>query len=173
MFLVLKMLLQDHLKKTSKLNQYLKLLVDLIKMDSKKTEVLTSFLIGAGFSIIITLAFGATLPGELINFFGMIHSVLVAPVFEELLFRGLLLGYLIFWIERQYENRETSKYFFLTLSVLFSAFIFMLCHGPNWSLFVSGIIYGCLYVWRRSVFLPMVAHFGYNLTMWSYFILHL
>ena len=138
-------------------------------------HMVISFLIGAGFSLAIVLIFGSTINPKLLDAVGMLHSIFIAPVSEELFFRGMVVGVLLFLVERFYRDADFRWWFFVTLSVLSSSLFFSLMHGVlNWGLLVSGIIYACLYIWRRNVALPISAHFGYNLVMWVHFtIFHL
>ena len=77
-----------------------------------------------------------------------IHLVLLAPVFEELLFRGLIL------------NQFFKKYRPVTAIVL-SSILFAICHISMEriiALFISGIVFGAVYYFTRSLTLPILLH---------------
>jgi membrane protease YdiL (CAAX protease family) len=95
--------------------------------------------------------------------------IVLAPIVEELFFRGVVLTYL----SRERGGRE---------SLLLSSFIFAVYHyeiGDIWKtsflwsssrtlgdfvpLFASGLIYGFLYKKYKSIWPPFAAHLGYNL----------
>jgi CAAX protease family protein len=77
------------------------------------------------------------------------YAVLV-PMFEELLYRGLILGYLL---------RRLAPW--LALSV--SALLFAAGH-PSWFLAgLSGVAYGLLYLRYRSLWLCVLCHSAHNL----------
>lgn len=86
-------------------------------------------------------------------------TVILAPMFEELFFRGLLMNTL-----RQIVNDW--------FAVVFSALLFAIIHlsWPDFiSLFLIGIIYGWLTLKSNSVIPAMLAHVIHNaLTFWHY-----
>lgn len=88
-----------------------------------------------------------------------LSSVLLAPVFEELYFRGLLLNTLL-------------KKMSFRLSVLLSALLFALIHWswPDFiSLFLIGLIYGWMTIKSNSLYPALLAHIIHNaLTFWLY-----
>jgi len=100
----------------------------------------------------ITAALGGTLPGvtpSLPLFFG---AVLLAPIAEELLFRGLLLRLFIPYGERG--------------AVLLSAVLFALAHGSIFQIpyaLVAGLFLGYTAVCSKGLFYPLVFHLLYNL----------
>ncbi|MDN3077081.1 CPBP family intramembrane metalloprotease [Enterococcus faecalis] len=80
---------------------------------------------------------------------GMISStVILGPIIEELVFRGIILGYL---------QRSFSKQF----AVIISALLFGLVHF-DWAqsihTFIAGIIYGIVYLKYKSIFIPIFIH---------------
>lgn len=99
-------------------------------------------------------------PSSFIRIFGI---VILAPVTEELLFRGLFLQKLIQW--------KINKH----ISVLIQAFIFVLLHSFTYQNTLSsnigiaqGFLDACLYAYARfstqSIYTPMAMHATGNLT---------
>lgn len=84
---------------------------------------------------------------------GMIQVCVLAPIIEEILMRGVVLGGL------------KNSYGTVT-ALLISATLFALLHFnmvQTLSAFVCGMILGLLYIKTNSVFCCMIAHSGYNL----------
>lgn len=88
-----------------------------------------------------------------------ISSVLLAPVFEELLFRGLLLSAI------------KTKINFI-LAMLLTSLLFALIHW-SWPEFISLMLAGCLYAllvhYSKTIVTAVLAHIIHNaLTFWQY-----
>ncbi len=84
--------------------------------------------------------------------------VVVGPVFEELLFRGWLLGSLR-------ESWGDSK------ALVFSSVLFALIHGDPWAtpaLFVLGMVFGGVYLKTGSLFGSILLHGMWNLTTFTF-----
>ena len=103
----------------------------------------------AGYSILRDFPLGTTHWSQVVM---TVYAVVLAPVIEEILFRGYLLGGL-----RRYGDR---------FAVISSAALFALMHG-NLSQFLSALCIGILLGYARvcygSLFLCMAAHAGNNL----------
>ncbi len=88
-----------------------------------------------------------------------ISSVIMAPVFEELFFRGLIF-------------RALALRFNVVLAALTSAGLFALIHW-SWpeciSLLLVGLIYAALTHKSNSVLTPIVAHMTHNLITYLYY----
>ncbi|MCR5804767.1 MAG: CPBP family intramembrane metalloprotease [Clostridia bacterium] len=81
-----------------------------------------------------------------------ISTVLLVPLSEELLFRGLTLGAFL-------------KRYPAWLSVTISALIFGICHGLSVHIgyaFLSGIVIGCVYCFTRNIFYTYIIHLIFN-----------
>lgn len=83
----------------------------------------------------------------------LIETCIIAPIFEEVLYRGILLKGLI--------NKYNSK-----RAIVYSALIFGIAHlnipqGIN--AFLLGLILGTLFYYTRSIYLCMIMHFVNNL----------
>lgn len=79
-------------------------------------------------------------------------AIIVAPVVEEILFRGILL-------------RRLLKYMPPFSAVLIQAALFSLFHMELFQLpytFTFGVIVGYIFVWTRSLWLVMLVHFAAN-----------
>lgn len=82
----------------------------------------------------------------------MVETCIMAPFFEELLYRGIILNGLI--------NRYSGK-----KAIIYSALIFGIAHmnfpqGIN--AFLLGLIIGTVYYYTRSIYLCMIIHFANN-----------
>jgi uncharacterized protein len=100
----------------------------------------------------LTLAFlkTETLRGLFVN---LIIVAVLASICEELLFRPVLINLLKSWIGNVH------------VAVILSALIFSAFHLQFFSFlprFLLGLIFGYLFVWSGSVWLPMLAHFINN-----------
>lgn len=83
----------------------------------------------------------------------LIESCIIAPIFEETLYRGILLKGLI--------NKYNSK-----KAIVYSALIFGIAHlnipqGIN--AFLLGLIIGTVFYYTRSIYICMIMHFANNL----------
>ena len=89
-----------------------------------------------------------------------VSTVLLVPLAEEILFRGLILGTFI-------------KKYPVIVSIIISALIFGICHGISIHIgyaFMAGIIIGCVYCFTNNLFYSYLIHlifnfFGGTLTM--------
>lgn len=84
-----------------------------------------------------------------------LQTIIVAPIFEELLFRGIILNGLL----NKYKNNSKK-------AIIYSAIIFGVVHlnipqGIN--AFIAGIILGFIYYNTKSMKLSIFAHFVNNL----------
>jgi len=80
-------------------------------------------------------------------------SVLVAPVVEEIVFRG--------FIYRAFERRWGWLAAMLATSALFGMY-----HTYPWSAFVSSIVFVCVMRRTGSLWAPIVVHVIFNLMLW-------
>lgn len=83
---------------------------------------------------------------------GMISPVIISPIFEELLFRGIILP-------------KLNKYFSLVFSILVSSILFGLMHDAVsiFGAFIFGICMCILYIESNNILVPIFAHFLNNL----------
>ncbi|MGX1265735.1 membrane protease YdiL (CAAX protease family) [Rossellomorea marisflavi] len=83
-------------------------------------------------------------------------SVIVSPIYEEVLYRGFIYPTL--------RNRFGVK-----KAIMFSALIFSLVHLPSIDIlpvnFVNGLVFAILYERTNSIYVPMVAHALFNLSL--------
>jgi uncharacterized protein len=93
----------------------------------------------------------AFLPAHLILTF--LGAGLLAPVFEELVFRGLLY--------RAWERRFGWFAAMLLVSVVFGLY-----HRHFWSAFASSIVLVCLYRRTGSLWAPIIVHALGNISLW-------
>ena len=91
-----------------------------------------------------------TISGLIINLFVI---ALLAALSEELLFRGVILQ--LFY--KSYRN--------IHVAVLFSAILFSALHMQFYGFLprtLLGIIFGYLFVWSGSIWIPIILHFIFN-----------
>ncbi|MEZ5196912.1 MAG: CPBP family intramembrane glutamic endopeptidase [Bacteroidales bacterium] len=91
-----------------------------------------------------------TISGLLVNLFII---ALVAALGEELLFRGVILRILIEWTKNIHS------------AVIFSAILFSALHLQFFGFFprmVLGILFGYVYVWSGSIWIPIILHLLFN-----------
>lgn len=82
---------------------------------------------------------------------GFIITVILAPICEEIIFRGFLLG------------RLSAKYD-LTTGILLSSVIFGVLHGGSFLSFtVFGVILSMVFIKTRSLLVPIIIHMVFNL----------
>ncbi len=89
---------------------------------------------------------------------GFIMVCILAPVFEEIIFRGIILkGMLNFNIKP-------------TIAILINGFVFGCAHMNPWQFIgagILGIIFGIVYYRTKSLFLPILLHFLNNTLSYS------
>lgn len=78
---------------------------------------------------------------------------LIAPVLEELVFRGFL-----------YQAWERQWGWLVSMSL--TSLLFALYHRVFWSAFLSSIVFVCLYRRTGSLWAPIVAHAAANISLW-------
>ncbi|WP_353097971.1 CPBP family intramembrane glutamic endopeptidase [Empedobacter brevis] len=89
---------------------------------------------------------------------GFIMVCILAPVFEEIIFRGIILkGMLNFNIKP-------------TIAILINGFVFGCAHMNPWQFIgagILGVIFGIVYYRTKSLFLPILLHFLNNTLSYS------
>ena len=91
-----------------------------------------------------------TLPGLGIN---LLLIAILPALGEELFFRGLIQRFLIQWTQKPW------------LGIVFAAFLFSFMHFQFYGFIPRmylGILFGFIYFWTGSIWLPMLAHFLNN-----------
>lgn len=100
----------------------------------------------------LTEAFlNVTSPGGLL--INMIIIALLAAVGEELLFRGVVLQLFIDWFKNRHLAVILSAILFSALHIQFFGFL------PRMFL---GILFGYIFIWSGSLWIPIVLHFIFN-----------
>jgi uncharacterized protein len=83
----------------------------------------------------------------------MLSSVIVSPVYEEILYRGFL-----------YPTIRNT--FGIKKAILLSSLIFSLVHLPSLDIlpvnFINGIVFALLYERTNSIYVPIIAHALFN-----------
>lgn len=92
----------------------------------------------------------STMGGLMVN---LIIIALLAAVGEELLFRGVILQLLIEWFKNKHLAIIASAILFSALHLQFYGFL------PR---MVLGILFGYIFIWSGSLWLPIVLHFIFN-----------
>ncbi len=95
-----------------------------------------------------------TMPGFVAGFEGLVLMMVVAPIVEELFFRGILYTML----------RQSMAPIY---AILLTAACFALMHGLLISpqLF-GGVVFAVAYEWTRKLWVPMALHSGANAAVW-------
>src|SRR6056297_244604 len=87
------------------------------------------------------------------NMIGIIFALLIAPIMEEVIFRGIILGGL-------------KKNYSIISALLISSLLFSISHFTLVQLvptFIAGLYFGYIFYKSGSLLLSMFAHFSYNL----------
>lgn len=115
--------------------------------------LLEDMLLGAGERLLgVSAAVAATPPDPVLLLPLLVRSAVVAPVCEELFFRGYLLGALSRWS--------------VPGAAAVSALVFALAHGSNAAVYaVLGALLAALTLRTRSLFAPVIVHAVYNFTL--------
>jgi membrane protease YdiL (CAAX protease family) len=137
---------------------------NLIKMKFKIDKVLLySFLIGTFYFSVENLIKSYFVAGYSIPHlaaYTAISAILIAPVAEEILFRGWMMGYLI--------EKKTNTF----VTVFISSLIFGLIHILNgrsfnttllFKSFILGCVLGTVYLKTKNLLHPILIHFTFNL----------
>lgn len=91
----------------------------------------------------------------------LLTTVVLAPIFEEYIFRGRLISLL---------RHSVSP----SVAVLLSSLIFAFSHGVSIvtvSAFVAGILFGYIYILRRSIIAPIILHMCNNAIAYALMVL--
>ena len=138
-----------------------------------------SLIVGAVSGILLSLlSFEIAIHGGLKTFsisvdkFALIFtsSVIAAPLWEELAFRGVIFGGLTELVNR--KNLEVKKRLYGYVSVyFFVAIFFMVVHIKNVLVFlpnlvlypIESIVYSGVFHYRRNIVAPIFSHSFYNL----------
>lgn len=98
-----------------------------------------------------------------------INSILLAPLWEEILFRGIVLGLVIafftgMFTKFKWQRGILSKWGINICALFIVAIVFSLFHKFKIDLkYISGLIYGFVYILDKKNLLPAVlAHFFHN-----------
>lgn len=89
---------------------------------------------------------------------GFIMVCLFAPIFEEIIFRGIILKGML--------NFNVNP----TIAIVINGFVFGMAHMNPWQFIgagILGIIFGIVYHRTKSLFLPMLLHFLNNTLSYS------
>lgn len=129
--------------------------------------ILPVMAIGASLNVIISVVFSAipfpeswweayyqaTVSMDEMNALTVVAAVLIGPLTEEILFRGLVFT-------------RVSRGFGVTVGILASAIVFGVLHGTMiWGLytFLFGLILAFVFVRSRSIVFPILLHLSFNL----------
>jgi len=97
-----------------------------------------------------TLTANSTVPILLVN---IVVMALFPAIFEEFLFRGTIQPFFTKW----FANKH--------IAIIFTAFIFSVIHFQFFGFiprFMLGIYLGYLFIWGKTIWLPIIAHFMHN-----------
>ncbi|MDQ0351894.1 membrane protease YdiL (CAAX protease family) [Alkalibacillus filiformis] len=90
-------------------------------------------------------------PGFMILLLNLVMIIVIAPIFEEIIFRGFLFG-------------RMSYKFGVTKGVIISSVLFGLLHGPNFiGATLTGIVLCLIFIKTGSLIIPVILHMIYNI----------
>jgi membrane protease YdiL (CAAX protease family) len=137
---------------------------NLIKIKFKIDKVfLYSFLIGIFYFLVEYLIKSFFLTGysfPRLDTYSVISAILIAPVAEEIIYRGWIMGYLI--------DKRTNTF----VTIFISSLIFGLIHILNggffnttllFKSFIFGCVLGTVYLKTKNLLHPILIHFTFNL----------
>lgn len=149
LFFIVFMIL-SYIKKKKKLHFNFKIGIILILL----------ILILLSFQILLLIPFNLYLnrniPNPHFNFFKLLPILTMAAVFEEFIFRGVILEGIL-------SSKKVIK------AVLFSAFLFGAFHfnfAQSIGALIFGLYVGIIYYYTRSIGVTMILHFFNNLISW-------
>jgi len=89
--------------------------------------------------------------------------IYMAPISEEIIFRGALLGLPLIFLKESKRNHPGLVFLF----ILFSSFIFTISHGDfNQTRMIFGLVMGIMFVLYKKNILPcIIAHYINNATL--------
>ncbi len=121
--------------------------------------------------IVESLTFGKIfIQPELLSFLGVVQSILVAPVFEEVCFRGLLLGWPLLEVDKRVKENARYVWYFSLIGI--NAILFFYVHSARgFTTLAIGLLSAAFYVWRRSLIPSILLHFFSNWLVWIEFLL--
>lgn len=137
-----------------------------------KLPVMDRRVVFVSFAIIFVNIFIAKYSGyKPVGKYNFINFVIFYPIFEEVIFRGLVLPLLN--NSFQYVVIEIA-YLPVTIAVIISAFLFSIAHLQYYKLdkssvrymcfaFVGGILFGAIADYTQSIVIPVLLHIGFNL----------
>ncbi|MBP1916814.1 CPBP family intramembrane glutamic endopeptidase [Lederbergia galactosidilytica] len=113
-----------------------------------------------------------------IGVYNTINFVIFYPLFEEVVFRGLILPILNQSFQYQYTLIEIA-YLPVTIAVVISAFLFAIAHLQYYKLnrlsirymcfaFIGGILFGAIADYTQSIFLSVLLHIEFNFLSATY-----
>ncbi len=132
-----------------------------------KLDIVLPAALAAVLSALFFLRGGFTGNPLLASPIGIAYSVGIAPIWEEILFRGMLVGLPLFWRKPPIAKRLGMPWWlWAALLVTASSWLFMQLHWiASLDVFVSALLYGTLYVWRKSLVPAVIAHSIGNFTL--------
>ena len=86
---------------------------------------------------------------------GVVQAIIIAPILEETLLRGVLLNYL-------------KKHWNVKVAIIVQALVFGFMHGnvaQGFNAFIGGILFGVIYLYTNSLWADITAHMLTNATV--------
>lgn len=117
---------------------------------------------------LITKKFGYDLVGyDIPLLYSIFSSVVIAPFFEELVLRGMILGSFLYFSEEIVS--KSLRIIFISAGFILQLFLFVLAHQRTHPLEISfliinGLVYSLLFIfYKRNLLPPVIAHLTNNL----------
>lgn len=141
-----------------------------------KNHILKNILIGTAFGILsfivafvmVKYYFNSNFPGESNLIFAVIAKVIAAPVWEELIFRGIVFSSLLRILEWNKDWSQEKRILWIGFSYTIVAIIFTFGHYGTSNLVIvyfAGIIDTVAFHVTKSLVASVVAHSIYNLLL--------
>lgn len=120
-----------------------------------------------GIQIIMGVIEAHLAPADIVQ----IAYTIFAAVCEELFYRGLILGFFI-WLAKGKNKGIMLFGVLITAGLMVSSLAFAASHTNYYdrplllvSVFLSGLVLGFMYVWKKDIMIPILAHFLLNCTV--------
>jgi len=139
-----------------------------------KPDKLTFLVLAAFVIVIYAFSMNVGVTHQDIN---LVMDVILSPIFEEVLFRGLILGAFItvaVWVMKKYTDEKFYPYILAgsiyMIGLIIQGYVFMHGHmkGVDGTLFADSLIYGIAFTLsRRNILPPIAAHITVNFLVYS------
>jgi len=139
-----------------------------IRINNAFTSIILPILLVGGFLAYI-LSFNVNFAPPEPGVISLLNVIIVSPIYEEIMFRGLILGgfllffsWLAFKVIKWKENKIT-KFSVSTTSLFIVSVLFSIAHKGVLDLrYISGVIFGAVYLIDKKNLLPAIIGHSLN-----------